>query len=167
MTPTLSYVRDIILPAANYLLPDKMHSERADLLLLGIGFQESRFLYRKQIGGPARGLWEFELTGIQGVLQHMASREHILRVLKVLSYDFTPASSFEAIMHNDILAAVYARLLLWTDPRPIPAETDIEGLWNYYLNIWRPGKPRRATWDVSYHQALELANGRNDPGINV
>jgi hypothetical protein len=35
-------------------LPDKMKSQPAIVMLLAIGRQESRFLRREQIGGPAR-----------------------------------------------------------------------------------------------------------------
>lgn len=159
MNSTHAYIRDVVLPAANYLLPEKMHSETADLLLLGIGFQESRLIYRKQIGGPARGLLQFELAGVQGVLQHPATREHILRILKLLNYDFAPATSHEAITHNDILAFVYGRLNLWWDPKPLPAKDDVAALYDYYIRTWRPGKRRPEAWGVSYAQAMEVFNG--------
>ena len=50
-------------------------------MLLAIGLQESRLTHRRQIGGPARGLWQFERGGgVAGVLRHAASRDHALSV---------------------------------------------------------------------------------------
>lgn len=159
---TQAYIRDVVIPGANALLPEKMRSRNADLLLLAIGQQESRFLYRKQIGGPARGFWQFETAGIQGVLSHSATRDTMLIVLKALQYDFTIAGSHEAVMHNDVLACVYARLLLWSDPKPLPSPADVMGMWDYYVRNWRPGKPKVLTWPISHAQALEIADGHRN-----
>ena len=51
-------IPDILDPAAK-LLPG-MDSAKARVMLLAIGLQESRFEHRRQIGGPARGFWQFE-----------------------------------------------------------------------------------------------------------
>ena len=64
------------------LLPAKMDSPQARAMLKAIALQESRFEHRKQIGGPARGFWQFEQGGgVRGVLNHPYSREHIRRIL--------------------------------------------------------------------------------------
>ena len=47
-----------------------------------------------------------------------------------------------ALEHDDVLAAAFGRLLLWTDPRAPPAVGDESGAWALYLRCWRPGKPR-------------------------
>ncbi len=41
---------------------------RARVLMLAIAGQESAWKYRAQVGGPARGFWQFEVTGVDGVL---------------------------------------------------------------------------------------------------
>ena len=41
------------------ILPPMMTSDAAKAMLLAIGMQESRLTHRKQIGGPAMGLWQF------------------------------------------------------------------------------------------------------------
>ena len=62
------------------------------------------------------------------------------------------------IADNDVLAAVAARLLLWTDPQPAPKSAQ-EG-WDCYARVWRPGKPHRETWDGYYAAAVErVASG--------
>ena len=45
------------------VLRGKFRSTAADVLLLAIGLQESRFEHRQQIGGPARSFWQFERGG--------------------------------------------------------------------------------------------------------
>ena len=48
------------------------------------------------------------------------------------------------------------RLLLLTDPKPLPVIGDTDGSWEYYLRNWRPGKPHRHTWDDLYGKAFAL-----------
>lgn len=145
------HVAQRILPAAYSLLPPEMGSRRAAGLLLAIGLQESRFRHRRQIDGPARSFWQFEMAGVGGVLSHAASREHALAALKTLCYrDVSTVDVYRAIEHNDVLACVFARLLLWTLPETLPDEHDYEEGWRQYLRAWRPGKPHVETWLGSY-----------------
>lgn len=154
----LLYVHRQVIPAALELLPPVMRAPRARPLITAIGLQESRFLYRSQLGnGPARGFWQFELAGVRGVLKHPASIAEISEVLELLRYPHrTVAESHRAIENNDLLAAVYARLLLWTSPKQLPAIGEAEAAWALYYSCWRPGKPKRETWDAFYAQAWAL-----------
>lgn len=150
------YVRHNTIPAALKLLPQNMDTPVAITMLLAIGLQESRMTHRRQIGGPARGLWQFESGGgVRGVLSHAASKPHISAVLRTMAYGETQEIAFAAIEHNDVLACVFARLLLWTHPKALPQAGDPQYAWEYYLSTWRPGKPHRATWDAFYEQAWE------------
>lgn len=148
------------------LLPERMRSPEADALMLAIGLQESRFVHRVQLignhrhwweslKGPARGGWQFERHGgVRGVVQHPASRPHALHVLDVLRYPERVWLIHKAIAHNDLLAACFARLLLYTDPYPLPSlDAPPQESWAYYLRPWRPGKPKRETWDHFWQQA--------------
>jgi len=147
------------LPAAYALLPPAMASREASALLLAIGLQESGFLTRRQrLGGPARGFWQFERGGgVHGVLTHPAVAFHIEAACSALVYR-TPSGIREhelhaAIEHNDVLACVFARLLLWTLPDPLPGR-DASGLgWAMYLSAWRPGRPHSDTWPAHYAEA--------------
>ena len=60
----------------------------------------------------------------------------------------------EALASDDVLACAFARLLLFTDPRPLPALGNPQAAWDYYVRNWRPGKPHRDTWDALYAKAL-------------
>lgn len=152
MTPT--ECNDTILTPALELLPGKMDSISARRLLLAIGLQESRLVYRRQIKGPARGLWQFEEGGgVLGVLRHPASSEEAEHVCNSRMVKAEPRAVWLALEVDDILAACFARLLLFTDPAPLP-ETADEG-WRYYLRCWRPGKPHEKTWRRFWDQAKE------------
>lgn len=131
---------------------DRFDSPEARVMLCAIGLQESRFRHRRQVGGPARGFWQFERGGgVAGVLNHASSRGPTAAVLALRGVK--PADAYATLETDDMLACAFARLLLYTDPRPLPAIGDVDGAWDYYIANWRPGKPHRGTWDALYAQA--------------
>lgn len=139
------------------LLPAKMDTPEARVLLVAIGLQESRFQHRFQIGGPARSFWQFERGGgIRGVLQHYTTHDIAHRVCNVLRIPADEDTCYDAIAWNDALAAAFARLLLWTVPKPIPVIGKVSDAWDYYLEGWRPGKPHRNSWADLYRQAISI-----------
>ncbi len=156
-------LREIIITAVDpalALLPAAMDSPRARVMLLANGLQESRFEHRRQIGGgPARGFWQFERGtkasrgGCWGVYLHAASSKHLRMLCEARGVRFEPDAIYLAIEHDDVLAAGVARLLLWTDPRRLPAIGDVSGAWDLYLRTWRPGKPHPRTWAGLYSRA--------------
>lgn len=156
MTPEL-LIRVAIDPALA-LLPSSMDTLPARAMLVAIALQESKCCHRRQIRGPARGFWQFEVAGVRGVLHHPASKPHFADVLAQLAYPVTADATvpYVALEHNDTLAAVCARLLLWTDPAPLPTQHDPETGWALYLRCWRPGKPHRETWDGHYAVAWDM-----------
>jgi len=132
-----------------------MQSSAAKVMLVAIALQESGLRWRKQIGGPARGFWQFETGGLRGVKSHSATENHCLRTEKHLGYQGCSIPELhEALTHNDFLAAAYARYLLWTLPQPLP-QNDRDG-WSQYLNAWRPGKPHPETWSGNWKKAQDL-----------
>lgn len=138
------------------LLPANMDTPAARVQLLAIGLQESRFLHRRQLGdGPARGLWQFERGGgVRGVLTHPASREHAYRICGLRGVEPVTAAVHPALEFDDVLAAAFARLLMWTDAWRLPAVGDAQGGWEMYIRTWRPGKPHPQTWGGLYAQAV-------------
>jgi hypothetical protein len=157
---TVLYIRDHVIPTAHALLPAKLDSRAARAMELAIGLQESRFEARRQFGGgPARGFWQFENGGgVHGVLTHHATKPLITPVLFQLRYQ--PGECYFALEHNDVLAACFARLLLWSHPGPLPGADEANEAWDYYRDTWRPGKPHRPTWEDFYRQAWDLVEGR-------
>jgi len=135
------------------LLPEKMNTPEAVAMLLTIGKQESRFEHRKQINGPARGFFQFEKGGgVRGVLKHPATKHTIQGVISRLGIN--AEDCYDCLATDDALATVFARLLLFTHPKPMPLlESDPEESWQYYIDTWRPGKPHRETWDQFWTDA--------------
>lgn len=154
----LQQVNDLVLTPGLSLLPEKMDTPESRLMLMCIGLQESRFKYRKQIGGPARSFYQFEKGGgVKGVLNHRATKPYIEEILRILEVKNTPSEVYKVMAYNDALATVMARLLLWTVNAPMPNFTDDSGaLWDYYIEGWRPGKPHRHTFDGFRLQASEF-----------
>lgn len=155
---------DAIVPALK-LLPPLMDSREARVEMLAIGLQESRFTARRQHPvrpgmpyGPANGFWQFERAGgVKGVLMHKASRDHARIVCDARGVNSDARSVWIQLAEDDILAAAFARLLLFTDPKPLPAIGAREAAWAYYLRNWRPGKPHPQSWPDCYARALDAA----------
>lgn len=145
---------------AQSLLPARMDTPAARVMLLAIGLQESRFVHRRQIGGPARGFWQFEKGsrasrgGVWGVCLHPASKGHLAVLCKARSVACDPDAIYAALEYDDVLAAGVARLLLWTDPKVLPAVGDADAGLALYLRTWRPGRPHPQTWPALYAQAV-------------
>lgn len=154
----MDIIGTILVPAAE-LLPH-LDSPKARMMMLAIGLQESRFEHRAQIGGPAVGFWQFEKGGgVKGVLLHKSSAIDAVKVCHARGVGPTPVEVYARLQYDDILAACFARLLLLTDPQPLPMIGDVDGAWEYYLRTWRPGKPHRHTWDDLYAKGHNLLTG--------
>lgn len=148
------------------MLPEQMDSDEARVMLLAIGLQESRFLHRRQLvgnpprpTGPAKSFWQAEQGGgmVRGLLNYHGKKVRDLArgLCAARGVAADSKSVWDAIEHDDVLAAGLARLLLWTDPHKLPAAGDEAGAWELYIRTWRPGKPHRHTWDRFYRQAVD------------
>lgn len=148
-------LRTAINPAFT-LLPPRMESEQARVMMLGITLQEADGVYRVQKGGgPAHGLWQFEEGGsVHGVMTHHATKGYagVLCASRRCMWD--ERAVWEALARDDILAAAFARLLLYTHPHPLPeVDASEDETWDYYKFLWRPGKPRRVDWSANHAAA--------------
>lgn len=135
-------------------------SPSARAMLWAIGRQEGRMIHRRQIGGPARGYWQFERGGgVAGVLQHEASREHAHALCANRGVAPSPQAVYQKLEHDDVLACGFARLLLFTDPKPLPkpAPANEQQAWKYYLRCWRPGRPHPESWPDFWAEAMEIS----------
>lgn len=176
MTPI--EVRNGPLAEALLLLPAKMTSQQAEVMLLAIGLQESRFEHRRQLVGrppkpvgPAKSFWQGEQGGgmVTGLLRYHDDKVrdivHGLCALRGVAPE--PRPVWDAIEHDDVLAAGLARLLLYTDPAKLPKLGDEDGAWQLYLRTWRPGaytkgshdkqKELRRKWGLNYVEAMKAA----------
>lgn len=147
------------------MLPSKMDTAQARVLVYAIGLQESGFEFRRQVVmsggrlqpvGPAKGFWQFERRGgCHGVVSHFASRYWMADVCRERGCLFTSAALWDAIEHDDVLAAAAARLLLFTDQSRLPDVGDQAGAWRTYERVWRPGQPHPSAWARNYAQAIQ------------
>lgn len=156
------FLATIIAPTFHQLLPGRFDSPEARLLLIAISKQEADLRFRQQQGGPARGLWQFEQAGgVRAVLNHHASRLQMRLACSHRGVAPTESDLYRALANDDMLACAAARLLLWTDPKPLPAIGDEQGAFDYYLRNWRPGAYKRdpdgvrERWHGSYKAAME------------
>lgn len=165
MTPKV-FIGEVLEPALE-LLPPKMATVEARVMICAIALQESGLAHRWQVvdadrpwvKGPARGLMQFEKGGgVAGVLKHAASRAYARAVCDQRGVAAEPGAVYDALDQDDILAVALGRLLLWTDPLPLPAVGDQEGGWNLYERVWRPGDPHPKKWPV-HHLIACLALG--------
>lgn len=145
------------------LLPTAMDSRAARLILHAINRQENPKRLEQQVGGPARGDYQFERGGgVKGVLTHKASSARASDVCRALGVNPDAESIYQAIGTNPVLAAAMARLLLWTDPKALPQAGDEQGAWDLYLRVWRPGAYQRdpdglrEKWARNYREAYAV-----------
>jgi len=159
MIPTSRIIELAIKPAYS-ILPQRMNTPDATRMLVAIAWQESLAKYRVQRQGPAVGYWQFELNGgIRGVLRHPATATFAKDALQILDYNvlakmrqpvrtLTPqddeckswdALIYDALPYDAVLAAVFARLLLWTLPLSLPTKTQPRNAFLQYIDAWRPG----------------------------
>ena len=154
-----------------------MGGNQARVLLLAISIQESGLAHRIQVGTAgqhARGLWQFEKGGgVHGVCTHPASKDVAGIVCEKLIVPFAELDIHQVIAWNDFLAAGFARLLLYTDPAPLPQLGDVIGAMNCYLRTWRPkgweNPPPEITdrWVDSYMTALNTVMIPTGTGVGV
>lgn len=139
---------------AMQLLPTNMNSPQARAMILAICLQESRLEFRRQVGGPARGFAQFELGGgVTGVLNHPSTATHSKVICTALNIVATPQAVYTALELNDVLAASFARLLLWTLPTALAGKDNPEAAWKQYIAAWRPGAPHREQWNANFAHA--------------
>lgn len=154
----------LILTPALALLPSRMDSSAARVMLIAMALQESGLNARAQRPlrpgmppGPARGLWQFERGGgVAGVLSHAATSQLALEVCAARDVRPNRDAVWNALETDDVLAACFARLLLWTDAGALPT-TEKEG-WDAYIRTWRPGRPHASRWGSNWSRATEAVN---------
>lgn len=149
------------------LLPTKWDSHWGRVTHAAIGYQETKYLHRRQVvkvdgvlkeAGPACGYWQFEkgrTSGVGGVMNFgglVSSKA--MQICDIRGVPFDREQIWFALSQDDVLAAAFARLLMYTDAAPLP--TTQEAGWAMYARTWRPGKPHSETWADAW--AFGLAN---------
>ena len=166
------------IPAAYSLLPGQMNSREATAMLLATGLHESAFKARVQgrmrvlksledldpTAGPARGFWQFErMGGVAEILTSPDTKDFAIPICKMFLIDPNPRAVHASIGFHDVLAAVFARLLLWRDPCPMPSPVDFDKGYSIYLRNWRPNAAAAAAhkkdWPGNFDTAWSMVKG--------
>ena len=162
------FQRNILAPALAQIAPviGVPCGQDAQRIMLAIAGQESRWTWRYQLStggadgsraGPARGFWQFERRGgVIGVMTHPETRDRAKALCKATHVYWDDDDIWRALEGHNALAAGFARLLLWTDPKSLPKSQ--EAGWDYYIRNWRPGKPHTHQWPLNW-RAAEAALG--------
>lgn len=118
--------------------------------VLCVAMQETELSARYQNApdpepGEARSWWQFERAGVNGVMTHASSQDLARTACDRLAVVFETEAVWRSLEGNSLLACMFARLLLLTDPYPIP--TNVDDAWTCYADrLWRPGAPHPETW---------------------
>jgi hypothetical protein len=149
------------------ILPVKMAGKEARLVMLAIQLQEDPELLRVQKGcGAARGIFQFEKGGgVKGVLNHPTTKRDADRVCELRQVFAHQSDVWNTLEHDDVLAAAFARMLLWTDPAKLPAIGEVRNAFDLYIRTWRPGAYARGNdlkkaalytkWQLNYAKAMD------------
>lgn len=171
---TLAEVTERAIDPALAMLPRHMDTPNARVQLLATGLQESEFRDRQQLvlvkrdgrtqlvpEGPAKSFWQAERGGgmVRGVRRHPVTRELAKTLYKARRVAPRDVAIWNAIEHDDILAAGLARLLLWSDPYALPPLGHSQRAWDLYVRTWVPGKPKPEKWEGNYKRALDFVMG--------
>lgn len=144
------------------LLPGRMNTAAAKVLLYATNRQENPKRLPQQVGGPAVGDYQFEKGGgVKGVLTHKAVRMWTDSCCNERGVAPTLDAVYEALKTDPVLAAALARLLYYTDHQALPFLYEEDRAWALYLRTWRPGaydrqpEELRAKWKKNYADALK------------
>ena len=147
LTPGLAFIRKSI--------PHIPASTEEQVMLMAIAGQESNWTDRRQAhNGPASSFWQFERTGILGLMRDDETSKWVAVIcgLSGVALQSTAIWRFMGTPEGDTFSCAMGRLLLWTDPMRLPKNE--QDAWLGYYRLWRPGAPDRARWAVRYPEAV-------------
>lgn len=135
-------LRAVVLPAlasaAAATDEPRLQDPRAAILLAAIAIQESDLRWARQApAGPARSWWQIEV----GTARDIQARVSQLgpRWRRLLDWhDGATGDVEEALLGYPLSGCVWARLLLWLDPAPLPPIGDEAAALETYKAVWRP-----------------------------
>lgn len=112
------------------LEPLILYSPAAEELLVATCAQESHLgFYRKQVNGPALGIFQMEPATYRDILVNYLVYHPILDAkIKALA----PDRAVENLVTNDPLAIAMARVQYLRAPGGLPDPLDLNAIWTYY-----------------------------------
>jgi len=111
---------------------DELYSPESLELLMATCAQESHLgTYRQQVGGPALGIFQMEPATWNDIWANYLVY-HTALAAEVKALQQIPSLGAREMITNDPLAIAMARVHYLRVPEPLPAMTDLAGLWRYY-----------------------------------
>lgn len=131
----LTQIRDLVVVPA---LTAIGHAEPAAIrLVIGTGLIESQYEYLAQVGGPALGPFQMEPATAQDIhdnyLAYQASLNSSLVRLMVAG------DLIMQLAWNWLYAAAMCRIKYLRSPLPLPNVDDLEGMAQYWLQVYNAG----------------------------
>ncbi|MDE2395785.1 MAG: hypothetical protein KGL43_17725 [Burkholderiales bacterium] len=115
-----------------------LDSGAAAELLLGTALQESKLVYRRQLGnGPARGLFQMEMATHNDLFANFLRYRSTLRHAVIQLKSAPDADAEDELTQNDAYAAAMARVHYLRAPKRLPTAGDTEAMaayWKQYYN---------------------------------
>ena len=144
--------RDRIIIPTLHLMGRRFAGSAAVNLLLGTALQESGLRHLRQVGGPARGVYQMEPATHDDLwstylMEHIALRDEashhaaLVRrrknLARLVSGFLGPVPGrLDALEGNLYYATAMARLHYWRVPAPLPQHDDIGGFAAYWKEHW-------------------------------
>jgi len=114
------------------LSPINLYSANAEELLLATCANESNFgVYRTQVHGPARGIFQMEGEDFNDIWTNYL-QYHGTLAFQVKNYNGGKQGTADDLINNDSYAIVMARIHYERKPGNLPAANYIESIWAYY-----------------------------------
>lgn len=112
------------------LTPMGLYSRNAEELLMATAANESHLgEFRRQIGGPAIGIFQEEPEDFADLYSNfLAFRPHLAAQVNSLS----SARTVDDLEENDRYAVAICRLHYLRAPGELPAAGDLDAIWTYY-----------------------------------
>ena len=140
------------------LTPLGLYSAAAEELLCATCAQESLLgVYRQQVNGPALGIFQMEPEDFNDIWTNfLAYKTTLSAQIRALVPGLMAASD---LMNNDALAVAMCRVHYLRAPEPLPAATDLNGLWALYkLRYNTPqGAAKQVDFVRNYHALVQGA----------
>ena len=161
MTPAATFDELYLSPALGWfatILPSVSVNRDVHVFLLAAAGQESGWRNVAQAGEGSfdRGLGPFQMqeNTCADIMSNLATDAKTVIVCAKLGIVRTSAAVYAALLAHPNLATAFARLDLYADPSPVPDAAAVQGGWETYLRVWRPGDPRPADWITNHAAAL-------------
>lgn len=117
-----------------------LHSDAAELLVLGTGIVESNLTFLHQNGGPALGIFQMEPATHDWLSGELGTRPSWAKLKVAFNLIETGQAPLDQLVTNLAYATAMCRLRYYIVPTPLPAADDLDGLGEYWKHWFNTDK---------------------------